>query len=201
MSFTSAESALLQLLAVFQQLYANDGSEEGLFTAQEIGRVLASHPAPGPGSDPTGGVWTNVFDHPAPLLEDLLRAAAPCIAWVHAGLDDGKIPAETARRMLTAELIGPESVLHSDLIRLGLFWQDAGVSYPPRTHAAEECYIMLAGQGEWSLDDAPPATRLPGAVIFHPSFASHASRTTDNPMLALWRWTGDIGWDSYRCAG
>lgn len=198
---SAADRALSELLAAFQQLYANDGSEAGLLTAQEIGRVLASGARLGPGADPTGGAWTNAFAQPGALLEDLMCAATPVIPWVHAGLDDGKIPAEAARRMLTAELIGPDGPLYSDRVRLGLFWQDAGVSYPARSHAAEECYILLAGQGGWSLDHAPMTTRTPGEVIFHPSLAPHASQTLDHPMLAVWRWTGDIGWDSYRCTG
>lgn len=196
-----ASTAFVQLLAAFQQLFANDGTEEGLLTAQEIGRVLAAPLVAPPGSDPTFGAWTNVFVHPDALLEPLLRAAAPCLPWAHDGLSDGKIPEAAARRMLTAELIGPDSVLHSDTLRLGLFWQDAGVSYPSRSHAAEECYILLAGEGGWSLDHAPFARRRPGEVLRHASYAPHASETTTHPMLAVWRWTGQISWDSYRCTG
>ncbi len=58
---------------------------------------------------------------------------------------------------------------------------------------------MLAGEGDWACDAAAPTPRRAGAVIHHASFARHSSRTGAHPILAAWRWSGDIGWDSYLC--
>lgn len=197
----TAHEAFRDLLIALQMLYANEGTEGGTEAAVALGMAainLADTPLP-LCDDPTNGAWTNAFLAAPGPMDALLQAAAPLIPWFHAGLDDGKIAPETARRMLTAELVGPTAPIHNDLLRVGLFWQDAGVDYPVRSHAAEECYIMLAGKGGWSADHAPHSPRTPGEVIFHPSFIAHASRTDTTPMLAVWRWSGDISWDSYVC--
>ena len=43
-----------------------------------------------------------------------------------------------------------------------------GAEYGIRTHAAEEIYIMLAGDIDWKRYNAPYALHLPGEQSYHP---------------------------------
>ncbi|WP_102226442.1 dimethylsulfonioproprionate lyase family protein [Acidimangrovimonas sediminis] len=193
------QDALALLLLGLQFLYANEGRDGGteaaLVLGEALGRLTDQPILTDRTMPPVDGLAPGA--HP---LAAAIHAAGPLIPWYHAGLDDGKIPEAVARRMLTAELVGPEGLIHDTRARIGLFWQGAGVDYPVRTHAAEETYLVLAGEGGWSLDHAAHTLHGPGAVIFHPSFAPHASRTDTRPMLAAWRWGGEIGWESYKIA-
>ena len=83
-------------------------------------------------------------------------------------------------------------------VRAGLLVQRANTYYPLHAHEAEETYVMLAGEGIWRRGAERPARRRPGDVIFHPSKIPHATRTGARPLFAAWRWSGDIGLESYR---
>lgn len=193
------QDALTELLLGLQFLYANEGRAGGTETAQVLGEAIARLTEQPMLVDRAMPPAAGLMEDAHPLAEAIL-AAGPLIPWYHAGLDDGKIPADVARRMLTAELVGPDGLIEDTRVRVGIFWQGPGVDYPVRSHAAEETYIMLAGEGHWSLDLADHAPRTQGEVIFHPSYAPHASRTHDKPLLATWRWGGEISWESYKIA-
>lgn len=194
----AAQFAFRGLLAELQRLFAAEGSAAGDLTADIIGAALRDETAIPTGQDPGHGEWLLTLDPDLPLGETL-RAASPLIPWFHAGLDDGRIAEAVARRMLTAELIGPDAPIFNDQIRAGLFWQGPQIDYPVRTHAAEECFVMLSGKGDWARGMQGFGPGLPGDYIFHPSMEPHRSRSHDGAFLAAWRWSGDIGWTSYHC--
>lgn len=123
------------------------------------------------------------------------------LSWRYSGLDDGRIRPEIARHMFTVELIGPTGMFPQDDIRVGLFFQSAALDYVTREHAAEETFIMLAGQGFWSCYDAPLESKTVGDIIHHPSSAPHKSVTDKSPLLAAWRWSGDIAFEKYTLTG
>ena len=132
------------------------------------------------------------------------RAAAEAwdlLPWHHSGLSDGRIPAEIATGMITCEILGDRGPLKCDTCRVGLFAQTAGVDYASRTHAAEETFITLAGQGEWRLMPGEWVTLGPGEATHHPSWVEHHSRSLNHAFLAAWRWTGDIGLKTYKYTG
>ena len=95
-------------------------------------------------------------------------------------------------------IVGSGAMVEADGVRGGLFMQRAGCYYPLHAHAAEETYAMLAGEAEWTVGDRAPVTLGPGSFSFHPADAAHATRTFARPILAAWRWSGDIGLESYR---
>ena len=102
--------------------------------------------------------------------------------------------------MITCEILGHRGPLKCDTCRVGLFAQISGVDYAVRTHAAEETFIMLAGQGEWRLLPGEWVRLGPGGAAHHPSMAEHQSRSNGSAFLAAWRWTGDIGLETYKYA-
>ena len=73
--------------------------------------------------------------------------------------------------------------------------------YPAHAHDAEEFYLVVSGAALWQAgtDDFRPAA--PGSLIHHRSGEAHATHTKSEPLLALWGWLGDIGFDSYRLEG
>ena len=72
-----------------------------------------------------------------------------------------------------------------------------GAEYGIRTHAAEEIYIMLAGDIDWKRYNAPYALHLPGEQSYHPSMMPHESRTHKVAFLSVYAWRGDLFTDSY----
>lgn len=99
--------------------------------------------------------------------------------------------------MATLELVGPTGLIPHETIRAGFFIQAANLAYPARTHAAEEGYVIVSGTALWQLNDAPFQAVPPGGTLLHPSFAPHATHTQDEPLLAAFRWTGDISFATY----
>lgn len=96
-----------------------------------------------------------------------------------------------------ASLIGPAVQIKSDHYRAGLFLQFPNRDYPLHSHAADESYIILAGSGTWVAGDTK-TTQPPGTLIHHPSDLPHALLTTTEPVLAAWRWSGNIDPATYR---
>ena len=130
-----------------------------------------------------------------------VEAAWDVLPWHFSGLSDGRIPEHVARRMITCEVIGSRGAIDCGTCRIGLFAQAPGVDYPIRTHAAEETFIMLAGRGDWRRAGEDWRALGPGEHSHHPSMIEHQSRTAERGFLAAWRWTGDIGLESYLFRG
>ena len=120
--------------------------------------------------------------------------------WKYPGLADGRISESVAKKMLATELIGPTGMAHDTTCRVGLFVQMADVDYTIRTHAAEELFITIAGEAEWSQSDRGYTKHQAGGRIHHASFEPHASRTTGSAMIALWAWTGNLDFETYQYA-
>ncbi len=137
---------------------------------------------------------------PLPIAAKIAKAM-PLIDWHSSGMVDGRIRSEISDHMATAELVGPDGMIYSEHLRVGLFVQSANLDYVTREHAAEESFIMLGGSAYWHSSASPPRLCKTGDIIFHPSNTSHASVTKDEPFIAAWRWTGDIGYDTYTLTG
>ncbi len=138
-------------------------------------------------------------DDPHPL-SGLIRAAGSWIKWGGSDLGD-RIKDSIAKKMMLVELVGPDGMFPSDAVRVGLWLQAAGVDYTTRSHAAEETFIILGGHAIWQSGENPAKTRGCGAMIHHPSNLPHCDCTTDAPLLAAWRWSGDIAIEQYTLKG
>ncbi|MGB3177026.1 MAG: dimethylsulfonioproprionate lyase family protein [Albidovulum sp.] len=128
----------------------------------------------------------------------ILAALGPCaqqLHWRRPGF--GKLPARVADHMAVVELIGPDGMLPDSALRFGLLLQEARLQYPWHRHAAEELYLVLSGRADWAVDNQPATPRAPGTFIHHQPNQPHAMMTADEPLLAAWVWTGDIGAQTY----
>ena len=63
------------------------------------------------------------------------------------------------------ELLGPNELVKSEKVRLGLYGMKPGSEYGIRTHAAEEIYIMLAGDVDWKRCEAHLCTTPNGRTV------------------------------------
>lgn len=128
-------------------------------------------------------------DH-APHLAAALRPVADILPWRYGYAPRPDAPG-LEHRMAWAELVGPAAPFHSDHVGLGLTLIGPHTYYPPHRHPAVEVYRVVAGIAEWSAVGRS-AARPPGSVILHPSNVVHAMRTADQPLLAVYSWSGDV---------
>jgi quercetin dioxygenase-like cupin family protein len=84
-----------------------------------------------------------------------------------------------------AGLLGP---VDSERLACGVLIVGPGLVYPPHRHEAEEIYVPLAGRAEWRRGGQPWRSHAAGTVIHHARHESHAMRTADQPLLALYLW-------------
>ncbi|MBL9051673.1 MAG: hypothetical protein JNK19_16295 [Tabrizicola sp.] len=106
-------------------------------------------------------------------------------------------PAALAATKAVVTLLSPEGPIPALAFRFGLFYQAPGIYYPLHAHEAAETYTILSGNALWQAGDR----RFPTAIaepIHHPPNLPHAMRAGPDGFLAIWRWSGDISFDSYR---
>jgi dimethlysulfoniopropionate lyase len=191
-----------QMLRALETVFTDEGRPGGDEAARALASV-ADHPFDLPPACSLdiveqGEMALRTGGHPA---APAILAALPLIDWHHSGLADGRIRAEIARAMATTELIGPDGMIFHPTVRVGLFMQIANLDYVTRTHPAEETFAMLGGAGYWTCNGSEPQRQDAGAYVHHPSGAPHTSITRSKPLIAAWRWTGEIGYDGYSLDG
>lgn len=133
----------------------------------------------------------DALKHGAPATRPLLEAAAPALPllpWKYNYAPRADIP-DPDRKMAWGEIVGPEAPLVSDRFCLGFTLIAPHSFYPSHRHPATELYLVLAGTAEWTLD-GDAEMRQPGTFVLHPSGAAHSMRTFDEPLLALYTWSG-----------
>ena len=193
------DAALDTLLTALAGIYAAEGCPGGDAAAAALLAARGkARPAPVP--IPNAAALAAALAQSRHPLAPLLREVAERLTWVPSELD-GRIRADISTRMMQAELVGPDGMVFAPDVRVGLWMMEAGLAYPERAHAAEETFHILSGHALWSADDGAFARRGEGATIHHPSMVPHANTTTDAPMLAAWRWSGEIGFADYTLKG
>lgn len=88
------------------------------------------------------------------------------------------------------EVFGTRGHFANDEVAAGLLILGADIVYPDHHHVAEEIYIPLTGGTEWRMGEGGFRMRAAGEVIHHASNVSHAMRTAEQPLLALYIWRG-----------
>jgi hypothetical protein len=75
-------------------------------------------------------------------------------------------------------------------IACGVLLLGPATLYPPHSHPAEEIYVPLSGTADWLQGDGVWRPRPPGSLIHHRGQETHAMRSNDEPLLALYLWRG-----------
>jgi len=130
--------------------------------------------------------------HRDPLVEALERLS-PFLAWQTRGAFTDSDHTNRAY----VEFLGPDGMLKSDEIRLGVYWHDRHTFYPRHRHEAVELYHIVSGTAFWQHTSEDWIPRPPDSFVVHQSNEDHATKTGDQPLLALWSWLGNISFDSY----
>ncbi len=114
--------------------------------------------------------------------------------------DDPDYLAVSTRKALV-ELIGPEGLVKSNDIRMGVYGIQPGVDYGIRTHPAEEIFVTIAGRADWLMADEGYTEHGPGSRRYHRSMVPHATRTRDSAFMSIYIWTGDVSFENYVYSG
>ena len=147
---------------------------------------------------------------PAPVISVMQKSDSHPLCSDIIGMPFDWRPPETSKNPLYAkhsifkshvELVGPDGLVKSESIRLGLYGMLPNSEYGVRTHPAEEIYIMLAGECFWKRGDAPYCCERPNGRSYHPSLMPHASKTEDQAFMSVYAWVGDLSTDAYRYLG
>jgi mannose-6-phosphate isomerase-like protein (cupin superfamily) len=91
------------------------------------------------------------------------------------------------------EVVGPGRTIASDEFLIGFLLLGPRTLYPDHSHAAAEIYHVVSGIANWWREDRGWARLPAGTAIAHGPHIRHATRTGDEPLLALYCWQGEIG--------
>jgi len=94
-------------------------------------------------------------------------------------------------------LLGSTGISYHDEVRAGLVYLPVNTYYPNHRHAAEELYLVLAGNALWGQNKKATAIVPPGSFRHHASWEWHEMETKNEPLLALYCWTGDLRFELY----
>lgn len=129
--------------------------------------------------------------HGCPETKDLLNAlepALPYLPWKYNYEPREDMP-DLGSQMGWGEILGPEAPYHDDHLCFGFTLLGKNTFYPSHLHPATELYVILSGHAIWTLD-GHTQIRGPGEFILHPSEHVHSMQTEQEPMLALYTWSG-----------
>ena len=147
---------------------------------------------------------------PSPFLEVMNRDDAHPVCHLISYLPFHWAPPQTSSDPLYqehshfkahVELLGPNGLVASSKVRIGLYGMLPNYEYGLRTHPAEEIYIMLAGSAFWKVADSPYQQLFPRERSHHQSMVPHSTRTGEDAFMSVYVWDGDIATDEYKYFG
>lgn len=118
-----------------------------------------------------------------------LKPALPFLPWKYNYEPRADMP-DLGNRMGWGEILGPEAPYHDEHFCYGFTLLGKNTLYPAHYHPATELYVVLSGRAEWTLDGVTKV-RNPGEFILHPSNHIHSMQTREEPLLALYTWSGE----------
>ncbi len=192
---------LSPLLSALAELFASENRPGGTEAAATLRDCAAlSTQLPEAPAGPLDHHLTKMLAGDPHALSPLIRDAEPWLVWIFSELK-GRIRSEIASGMMQCELAGPDGIFKRPNIRVGLWVQAPDLNYTTRSHAAEETFFILGGSAIWKAGDAPEIEAGCGEIVHHPSFTPHSDCTQNTPLLAAWRWSGDISIEQYTLKG
>jgi len=119
-----------------------------------------------------------------------LRPVCPSLPWTY-HYQPRSAAEDLSNRVAFAEMIGPDGPLLAPGCRIGFTWMEKRTIYPMHCHPAVELYWEFRGNAR---RQTPSSDRRvpPGEFVLHSSAEPHAMQTYEEPLLALWGWSGDV---------
>lgn len=129
-----------------------------------------------------------------PLVAQVMQSKAllDWTCWEGEGLDR-----EISQRLFATEVLGPDGHVPAENLRVGLLVSEPWTDYPVSSHSGEETYLVLSGVAELVVGDSGYVKHRPCEFVHHPAWAPHGRRTTNDPFLGAWRWSGDLDLSTY----
>jgi len=200
MIMTTPDAQDLRILLAALRAHFEAGYSRGDAVGDEIRKVSAAldrvdgeprefQPTRHPLVQHLPAVLTSTRTH-APEVASVLEPIAELLPWRYGYQSRVDAPGLESS-MGWAELVGPEAPFRSREVCFGLTLIGPRSYYPPHHHPAIELYAVLAGHPDWTAGERT-ATQPPGAYILHPANIVHAMRTGEEPLLAIYSWTGDV---------
>lgn len=189
-------TTLSPLLKALADLTATEARPEAQATAAALRAAVDTDlPAQPPSALSSGILHTASLPgaHPAARL---VHQAQPRLPWQDSPAASLQPTSLRAIKSIVT-LLGPDAPIPSDSLLFGLFYQGPDSYYPLHAHEAAETYTLLSGSVRWQAGDRR-FLLSPGEAVHHPPNLPHAMRAGPDGFLAIWRWSGDISFDSYR---
>jgi quercetin dioxygenase-like cupin family protein len=140
-------------------------------------------------------------DGPTAELAGTLGELGPALTWVQSP-DYVRYPPSAnfvenyGYAVIVGPQTGPPALVTHDRLAAGLLMFGPQTCYPLHHHPAVEIYFIVSGQAKWWRGTGPWEFKLPGALIHHSSELPHGTWTTDEPLLAVYLWRGDLETDA-----
>lgn len=83
-------------------------------------------------------------------------------------------------------------LFYNEEIMSGLFLMGPNKVYPAHYHPAKETWLVLSGKAQWKKGDGEWKVKKPEDQFTFEENESHSMKTGDEPLLAIWAWTGDL---------
>lgn len=128
---------------------------------------------------------------------DALRAIGPSLRWFeHAPDSDYGRQGEAFLENVAFGLVVGSADLHpispSEDYAFGVLLMGPNSLYPLHRHRAREVYYVVGGRAEWTRGGEAWRVRPPASLIHHAADMPHATRTGDEPLVALAAWVSDL---------
>ena len=196
------ETAFDNLLAEMANLFELEFKERGDLDASETAKALRAAINTVQPAQAKPYAYDDLVDqalksagHPCAVAA---KNAATFVQWENtAGILDDFIPDDVAIAFAGNSIMGPGCLIDHPTLRCGLYFQRANAYYALHSHEAVETYIMIEGVGDWTQGEVTTRYGVEG-IIHHTSYMPHAFRTFDQPLLAIWRWSGNIDPTTYK---
>ena len=133
-----------------------------------------------------------------PICKSILKAE---LDWCPPKTSSDKLYVEHSKRKAHVEILGPNGLIKSDIVRIGLYGMLSQSEYGIRTHPAEEIYIALAGVSYWKRGNDKYKLLLPSERSYHPPLMPHSSKTENKAFMSVYVWTGNLSTDDYLYKG
>ncbi|MBV8741569.1 MAG: hypothetical protein JOZ12_07260 [Sinobacteraceae bacterium] len=149
---------------------------------------------PAPATLPVLGWLAGMPGRAVPVTAPLVRAlesTATQLRWSQT-YRLPEVPESFLQNYGWAEVIGLTGPVPGERLAAGFLMLGPHTHYPSHHHMAEELYVPLAGRALWQQGSRLWTERAPGELVHHHADELHAMRTTEQPLLALYVWRGNL---------
>lgn len=117
-------------------------------------------------------------------VADCLAALEPMLTWRRSARTAGH-GAAFDEGYASAILVGTDGLERRDDVRIGISLMAPGLQFPDHDHPPAEIYLVLSG-GEWRQEQREWWAPGRGGIVHNAPNITHAMRSTDAPLLAIW---------------